>query len=539
MNFIKQHFHSILVILIAFFFVGIGMVGTVYPYFTKPKDRGYMALQGFVDDYVGYVSYVKEGMYGRNTFRIRSIPPPQTPTTAQLILIWMGKIGGFLRWDAPFTFHFFRAFFGVFLIVTIYRFLLLLLKNKIYAVGATLLSATATSLGWWEKINGIWQYKTIATFWFINNDALRFVNRPHYLLGAVIFLFVSYIHIKWHGKAGNIWILGAFFSSLFLGTMHPTFAMLLGCVEGIFFFVTLIKTRNLRVFFTTYIASVAGLLIGVGLSYWSTHQYPYTWILSFEDYVKNDRLPIQAVFHDCIVFGPMLWFGIIGMIIELVRTRGKQMGVWYVFVWLVLQMAFFFWIYPFLRTERVRYIQSLYFIPMGYGTMLFLLWLKRLAGKFVAIGFFVLLNLSVASTLWQATVIGFYQTTDYKYYNYFIFPTKNMLDAYAWLDRNTPKESMVLASYEAANNIIMYSHNYVIGNKEGWPAGMGDAMERTKDDFLRGTWPESVAREYVMKNKIRYVYGGYQEGGDYIKYSFIVPVYKNPEVTIYKVNVGE
>jgi hypothetical protein len=111
-----------------------------------------------------------------------------------------------------------------------------------------------------------------------------------------------------------------------------------------------------------------------------------------------------------------------------------------------------------------------------------------------------------------------------------------MLKGYAFLDKNTPVENVVLASTDAANHILVYSHNYVLGNKQGWPAGEGATMIAEKDAFLRGM-PESQAREYVAKHHISYVYGGYQEQGDYIHYPFLSPVFKNSEVTIYKVNL--
>src|SRR4030067_3524016 len=85
--------HHLPAVFLAVFFVTVGMYSTVAPYFAKPEGRGYTWHEGFTDDYIGYVSYVKEGMYGAITFSVRSPPKPQPATTHQLLYIVTGKIG--------------------------------------------------------------------------------------------------------------------------------------------------------------------------------------------------------------------------------------------------------------------------------------------------------------------------------------------------------------------------------------------------------------------------------------------------------------
>lgn len=522
------------VTLLAVVFVSLGMFSTVLPYFTKPEGRGYNWMEGFTDDYIGYVSYVKEGMYGNNFFSVRSLPKPQPATTAQLILIYTGKIGKLAGLTAPVTYHAARAISGLVMYAVMYLVFRELMKNRVKALTVTFMASVSAAIGWYSLQNGSWAYRTLATFGFTENVALRFASRPHYLLGAALFLGIYLTHIRfrvqkkpWHAPATLI-------LSLVLGTMHPSFAVLLAGISAIMLIYTISVKREIL---NPYLTSVFGLGLGILLSYWSTHQYPYTWILSFEEYVYHERLGWPTILGDIISFGPMLWLGVPGLIYRVIIHRGRKECDIFMLVWILMQIGFFFLLYRYLRTERVRYIQSLYFIPMAYGTFRLLEGISlRLSRYLLPVGVTVICILCIP-TVTNGFVTSLTRHTDYRTYSYFVFPTREMLSAYRWLNDNTPKESTVTAAYEALNNILLYSHNYVVGNKQGWPYWDGMAMEREKDDFLSGRMTETQARSYLARTNIEYVYKGYQEPDGFTGYDFVTPVFRNSEVVIYRVNL--
>jgi len=301
--------------------------------------------------------------------------------------------------------------------------------------------------------------------------------------------------------------------------------------------IRIIEKKRIDAVFSSYLACGMGSVVGLLLSYWSTHQYPYTSILAFEEYVLTEKIPLSTMLNDLIVFGPALWIGLIGLVLGLFREEWKNEKHRYMVIWIIVQFAFFFHLYKYFRSERVRYVQSLYFIPMAYGTVYLFREFGRRMGKWALIIFtaiFVVISIPTYMEHWK---IAIYSQVDYKYYGLFQFPTNDMVDAYRWLDGNTPKESIVVAGYEAANNIIMYSHNYVVGNKQGWLYTEGNIMEQERDAFYLGIWPEAVAGEYIKKNNISYVYSGYQEPDGFRVYRFLKPVFENADATIYKVQL--
>lgn len=521
----------ILLFISSIFFTLLGMLENIRPFFTKPSDRYYTGLQGFVDDYVGYVSYVKEGMYGRNTFRIRSLPPPQTSTTAQLILILMGKIGVIFNFSAPFTYHLFRALFGIGFFLSIY-FLLKVKFNHFYSLLITIVTAVSGQIGWYVSMNNNLIYKTIASFGFTDNIALRFASRPHYLFGAMLFCIISTIHLKTGKKKYTAYI--TFSLSICLGLIHPSFGVILGFMQVFMLLYVLITKKTHSFLIASYSASLSGLFIGLLASYWSTHQYPYTSILAFEAYVMTEKLSIETILGDIISFGPSLWLGLPTLVFLCIKYKCKDRVDLYMLIWLSVQLGIFFVAYKYFRSERVRYIQSLYFIPMTYGAIRLFELISGTKKQLFFIFVFLLFGLGIPGYI-NGLEQSMYYHTNYQTYSYFIFPTKYIMDAYAWLDKNTPTESVVLASWEAANNIIMYSHNYVIGNKQGWPNDEGYIMERDKDSFYSGIFSKNEAIAFIKKYNIQFIYAGYQEPNEFINYGFAKQIFQNPEVTIYKI----
>ncbi len=493
------------------FFVGIGLLGTIVPAIVKPADRAFTGLEGYSEDWVGYTSYIEEGIYGRNTVAIRSLPPPQGQTIIHIIYPLAGRIGGLFRFSAPLTYHIFRATLGIFYASLVYLFFRRFL-GKTLGLAAFLIASLCGTLGW------------LGTLSFTSNNALQWALRPHYLFGGILFLISVWIIVV-DDRRYIMSVLCGFFLAL----VHPPFAILLGLLSaGIFLW------RRQK----SCVANLGGIVMGLGIIAWASWQYPLIWMLASETSVFSDRVSLSTIVNELITFGPNLWLGLPGLIVG--TLRGKTRGVSQILLlWIILQFALFFFLYQFLHMQRVRFIQSLYFIPLAFGTILFL---QTIANKWkkswmVGAGVIILLLISVPSYIHdvRASITGTTTYANYDAYTTFIFPSYPMVAAYQWLNVHTPKESVVLAGFEGANNIIVYSHNYVIGNIQGWPPGKKEMMVRERDDFFRGTQPAEEARAYLARNQISFIYYGFQEKslGNMSRYTFLKPVYANAEVTIF------
>lgn len=531
------HLHTLFVLFAAVTLVGLGMLENIIPYFAKPQDRFYTGMTGYSDDFIGYVSYIKEGMYGRNTMIIRSLPLPQTPTPTHIAYILLGKAAGILGWSAPFAYHIGRFFFSLLFILASYRLFRYVFRNKQIALFTTIISFVASTPGIYLPAGKAWKFFQLDYFTFTENVSGRASGRPHYMLASALFVYLVSEIIN-EEQAPRVWktILLACFAVL-LGITHPSFGVLFALWLAGFVGFRIISTRGQYRMQLRHIAAGVGIAAGLLASYWSVHQYPINSILTFESYVLSERLTPTRIYHDLVAFGPLCWFGFLGFILLLIRPLKNVRGPGSLVLWLLLQMALFFFLYPLFRAERFRFIQSLYFIPMAAGAVLSLQVFGQILRKNIVIPTLTILLLVSIPTYVNGLRDAVYSMTDYHDYAVFIFPSYKQLDAYHYLDTHTETESTVLAKWEAANNILLYSHNLVVGNRQGWKSETGNRMEQERDMFFSGTLSDKDASDYLNRNSIKYIYWGYQEKslGNIERYKFLEPVFRNNDVTIFKV----
>lgn len=535
---VKHFIHTPAIVCIALLLI-VSLSLNLVPYLKKPRARAYTWTEGHSDDYIGYVSYIKEGMYGRNTVAIRSLPKEgQRATPVHFFYIGIGKIAGLLHVSAPLAYHFARVLLSIVYMVTIYKIFSGLFQSTWKATLLLLFAAVGTYVSFYRWNGSAFHYVLWNYHDFSSNLVLRLMSRPHYEFGAILFLIIS-MTLYLSEKRSLFTGLALVLLSILLATVHPSFAFIL--LASIFIMIvfdmfshTMIK-KNLP----TALWSVVGLCIGLIVSNWSIRQYPFFSILAFEEYVYSTRVTIVPLLRDAISFGPMLWLGIPGIVLAFIQAQTHKRWKRFLLVWIVVQLSMYFFLYPILRAEKMRFIQSLYFIPLAYGAGYLLLYLeKKFRVRVFGIGMLLLIAVSISTYIhdfWSYLHIS----TDYTSFSTFLFPTRAMMDAYVFLDTHTPKESVVLAGFEASNTILLYSHNFVIGNSQGWTKGRGEAMVLQRDAFFSGGMTKDQKRAYLAENHIGYIYYGYQErqfqalARDSDLYTRI---YQNSEVEIYKVN---
>lgn len=534
---IKKHLP---VIIVSVILVCLGMSQTILGAIYTPADRVYTGMNGYSDDYVGYVSYIKEGIYGRNFMTIRSIPATQVPTTIHLTYIIIGKISRILGLDAPAGYHASRAVLGFIYIFLVYHLFNLVLGSRKKAVLGVLLAFTVSTVGWFRQgPGGNWIYQSVSSFNFIDMAFGRVTNRPHYLLGAILFMIIITEIIKRRqviiGKGIVLSFLG-----LALGTVHPTFGILLILTLLTVMTAEIVIQFNWRqkIFFLYYIPVIGGTGSGLALSYWAMKQYPLIPNIWLDFYAYQASFSLPQFWNDVLVFGPLFWFAAAGFTIIFLHKQYRQKQNLILGVWLLVQMLLFFLLYRIFKADRVRFIQSLYFVPMSYGTMVFLKFVSDRYKSSIGYLIYGLILLSTTPSFFYWWQKSNYEYTDYHEFSVFPYPTRGQRQAFAFLDTHTPQESLVLSWWEASNLILIYSHNTVLGNKQAWPAEAGLAMEAQRDRFYKNSMTAGEAHEYLLQNHVNYVYYGYQEkyqGINPSAYGFLKPVFTNSDTIIYQV----
>lgn len=516
----------ILVLLI----VGLGMLPTIVGWMATPPDRGFIGTHGYSSDYIQYVSYIKEGMYGRYTMLFRSFPFPQPKTPIHFLYIAIGAVAKvvFIS-SAPVAYHLSRIILGALFVFICFRFFLLRFPKLTEAFFVTLLAFVSSPFYTISSsTGGKWALTPIQFFnFFIGADG-RASDRPHYTFGAIGFLLLILLlyRTEHQKRSSRVFLVLLVIVSFTMTMAHASSGIIALCV----YVAWLTVDRGKILQKLTIIFGVAGAL---ALSYWSIRQYrlvPEIWL---DFYAYAGSLTPVSLYQDFLSFGPTLLLAFIGLLLRLKKRHPLDM---FVFVWLVVQMGLFMYGYRWFHADRVRFLQSLYFIPFAYGTAMLI---KTVSMRLRKPLFLILTGIVILYSIppYVSNLVNtMFLSTNYREFSVFEFPTRKQWEAYEYLDRKTRVESIVLAGYEAANHILIASHNQVIGNNQGWGVVSGQEMYMKRDYFLSGTMKEHEARKYLSDNHIEYVYYGYQEKsfGDVKGYSFLTPVFSNPEVTIYR-----
>lgn len=524
---------DVLAIAFAVFLIGMAILPTVIPYFTKPKTRDYTFMEGFSDDYIGYVSYVKAAMYGRNYAVIRSLPSAgQQPTTIHLLYILIGKIGKLAGFSPMIAYHVARVILGLSYVLTVYFLFKVLLKKNAKALACTIVAFFASSISWFIPVQGKLEYFSHSFVTFSTNLVLRAMSRPHYDGANILFIVISWMVI-FNSVTGIRTILMTILSFV-LGIVHAPSAIIMLITFAITYGIKVLTGKMTREWYVKFMFVSIGLGMGLLLSYVGTQHYPWRQV-----YVTWGGIPLDQLPSYLIAFGPILWFGYAGLVMGAFRHRFKDPYL-YFFIWTSVQFALFFYFHKFLKAENVRFIQAyVCIVPLtfGYANILEIITVKKPRIIWYA-GMAVLVLLSISQYVFNLNQMIFHGNTNFKEYSAFVFPSVNMVAAYRFLDNYTPKESVVLAYFEAAHNILIYSHNFVIGNRQGWSVDGQQEMLAKRDQILGGVMEKEEMISFFKQYKVQYVYGGYQESFSdvFTKYKDIFdPVYSNSEVTIYKV----
>lgn len=537
-----KHYAEIIAVIVIL--VSIGMSQTIVPQLFAPKDRVFAGFHGYSPDFVGYVSYIKQGMYGHYSMSFRSFPPEQPASPIHFEYIAAGMLFGPLGLEAPVIYHLLRVILGSLLIFMTYRLYLALFRNHHTAILTTLLAYVTSAVSWVVRSADGWRLIGINYFPFSVSVAQRATDRPHYLLGGIIFLWIFTAIVNRRVKKPP-YIAIAIASSLLM-IVHVASGLILALIT--LFLMLWSQTgkdsaEHKRQDLILSLTILSGSAAAAFISWYFVQVYSKVSDIFLDKYIYAVPMTFWPFFKEVVSFGPTFWIGIPALIAgALVMRTGHRDERLLLCAWALIQFSLFFVFYRAFRVDPIRFTQSLYYIPIAYGTVWGLHELAKRWGRWLFMTGIALVLLLTIPTYVSNAFADLHAMTDYQSFSPFGFPTKGQYDAYKYLDQHTPIESTVLGDYEAANMILLYSHNRVIGNDQGWTPEGGAMMRADERLFYSGRLTPSDALAYLKKNAISYVYDGYTEryyGGNLSLYPFLTKVYENPEVTIYRVKITE
>lgn len=543
----KTH-EYIFVFIIITFAVTLSLSQTFLYICKTPQGAVYPLVHNYIEDYYYYIHVMRQGFDGMWKATSRLTPEVYAPQFVNVFLLLLGHISRLLRIPLAYAYTAARIIGGALLLILSYIFAWLIYpKSKAERISALILVAFGTY--WWGLKEGSLRVLPLVSSWTELDPIFRISYIPHHLWSKVFFVLVLILLVRANtGKnqklqrfitAGLAIIFTAaagFASPVILATLVPV--VFVWSVSE-----TLInkglKNQNLEDLYTPFAVIVSGIVTIIYHQKIMNSVFPWTSYKAWEDFMRY-----KINFWEYTgLFGPVLIFFVLSIPFLIKKSpETRLILIWALSGWL---LVFFF--ARFVPLSNTRYLAGYQFIPIGIGAVWGLTYLSESIGRMlhiernfvflVILGCILIYSVIGIQASWEEHV-GYVRTN---LTNPQVYVPKEYTDAFAYLNLNTPKESVVLAPYYVSTMIPAFSSNRVIcGHKL-----MSLAYEERLGDIDRFfSWKSATeAQGYINKYNVSYVFIDHLKNEppeEYLNSLNAYGVYENPRVRIYKIkNQGE
>ncbi|MFA6532939.1 MAG: hypothetical protein WCT22_02995 [Patescibacteria group bacterium] len=490
-------------------------------FFATPVNQVFTGINRWSTDYYIYLSYVEQGVRGFLSTRLIFTTQSHPSVFFYLAYTIPGFIfGHLLGLNSVFIYHFFRTLYGlIFLSVTIV-FFYNLSRSKIVTLTAFFLTFYVSGF---VKIDG-----TRYLNWLQEQNIIGRATGPlHYSVGFIIFIaaFLFYFYSKVSPIKKTL-ILGLLFNGLLLS--NPFNYLLITLCFAVYLFIKLIFNKERSQFFQEIKIISGAVLVSLPLFlllnyYLSIPPWGVVGV-SPKFYVRTT--PSVGFLEIAMSVGPIFFLGIIGAIRLLFEQPRKQTNVIiFLIIWPIIQFVLLMFGDVF-KIHPARAFSGLYYLPLAYfSAQIINLLIKNYKKQLLVVFLLFLLTLPNYYLSFKEQLFAF---TDFQYFSPFIYPSKKQVEAFKFLEKNTPPYSGVLALFEAGTLINGFSGNITEVSVD----------QAFKIPFFSNKLSNEEAIKYLKKYHYEYVYFGYQEkyvGGNINKYPFLKKIYSNEEVQIYQI----
>lgn len=551
---------KLILFFLSILFVLFSFSPTIYEIEQKsllPPERYFELVHNYMFDYNFYLSRIREGYENRWLVVEKYYNQPHSGSLIQILYLYLGRFGNLLGVDPAAVYHGARIIFGLaFLLLTaLYCF-------RLFPSNWSILSFIFTvSAGSWPvlvRAGNFWRFATYMGWWSVIDSLQRITFIPHILFGQIFLVLFIW---KFEGKADKslrllkslMWgIVGFMAGIVFPPTLLIlfTFFMVYCLLE---FFSSNFSTQDAKKWFRQEILPKTVILSLSALSLiimsWQLRDYPWKALAEFD---INHRF-VMPYREYILAYGPFLLFAVFGLVQAIRKVERKLFGV---VAW-VIALIILFAVFEFIpQQSALRFTEGAIHIPIGIlaGYFIMELWKwarklignKRLIARFVIISFVGLsvlmeFGVMVSMSLWlkdqsDAKRMGTFRVPTGAQ---LIYPLKDFMDAIFYLKSNSNVRDVVLAGETAGNFIPAYAGNFVYIGHANTP-NEADKKQQT-EKFYSGKMGYQDSLQFLKREHISYIYFGPQEkemdqlNGLNTTYRYLIPVYKNPQVVIYKV----
>lgn len=510
-----------------------------YFYFKTPASSIYTFLHNSVSDYPYYVSFIRQGTYGRATTIDQFTTESQSSGFIHIFYLWLGKIGGVFSLSPILIYFLARVILGVIFLLISYRFIAYFLKLKWQRLLAFIFFISSSSFPHVVQTNkgiNLWSYLS----WWTEIDPFRRATFiPHFLMGH-IGLAAGLLLLLYLFETYNIrYLLYAVIVGVAVGLAHPPSLGMIYYILGMYFVTKLIffTSRNfflispvLRalLFVFLFVLFTSPSLIYIHRT--TNNIFPWTLMKAQESLFYAISLPEYLL-----ALGPIFVLGLLGILFSL-RGESLILTLWVIIdiVMIPLSRVIAFTPLP-LRIPtfaNIRFLSMAIQLPLAILAVFFLVFVKEHFGKkffWVIIGLYTILTI----VMYPGSISG--QLQDFSSVSQFVYPKKALIETFNFLENLGNEKDTVLASADSSLLLPLFARNKVYFGQAIYTDN-NPLKSKKVEEFFAGGMTKCDAYKLVNEGRIRYLLGEEATFREKIEqYSFLKQMYAKDKISIYEV----
>ncbi len=468
-----------------------------------------------VDGYT-YLAKMGEGWSGQWRFTLPYTADPGQGAYINLVYLFLGHLARLTTLPIIVVYHLARLAGGLFLVLALFRFFKTTFNNDETVWTAVLLALFGSGLGWIGLIFG----KFTSDLWVAEAyPLLSLLTNPHFPISFGLMLWLL-AEVGTPFSIKNGWLTALL--ALLLAIISPFCIAITGLVWAGMALWDQIEIRPFRVQLSRW-ARLACFLIGglpmVVYQVWAISTDP---ILA--GWNSQNVTPAPPVYDFLLSFSPALILAAAGgyFVLKMKIRPGRIFLVWVVMAVLLLYFPF--------NLQR-RFLVGLYVPVAGLA----ILGLNEIRAR-SWMGFKWIGKLLIPASLPTVLIIFILALYGTFIHDPKLYLTHNEVEAFAWINRATPKNALILAGPDTGLVIPAFTGRRVI---YGHPFETVNAVQEKAGviNYFSGGEPLDQAESYIAQRKVQYIYNGPAEKaiGKPVDIQQYHQVFQNAEVTIYEV----
>lgn len=519
---------TILPILLISFFLYFSLWPTMYEWNNRGRikpERHFELVHNFPTDYNLYLSKIRQGKEGAWLAKEKYTSEPHAGSLSQILYVLIGRV-----WGGWLAYHIMRVVFGAFLLLMIWKIVEWIFPRVEWRILSFLLVVTASTWPKFEMVEGLPRFGGYMPWWSVIDSLQRIAFLPHVLLGQALMVF-----ILWAFAGGSVPLFLGIVGFI-LGIVFPPALVFIYGVLGLY---ALTWKKRLRA------SIVFALFSAPSLVYYSLlfSHYPWKRLVEF-DVLHPTKFSFIEYF---LALGPTFPLGLLGIIVVVVRRDELSKKLSLLIIWVITWLIYLAIFSKIPQQSPTRFTEMVPHVPLGILTAYVCFTLsKRLRRSIVLPIAIILLGFGsmFSSWLWLRDFVDHKLRADYPLVPKgaeVMYPLRDLVEAMAWLQVNTPRSAVVLSEQSTGNLIPVYSGNTVyVGH-----ANTVNLEQKllSVHAFYEGHMSENEALNWLSQENISYIVYGPEEK-ELTTYTVkdlrffypkLAPTYQNARIELYKV----